>query len=96
MQLTLVTRRACHLCEEMAAVIADVAPAFGAGVAVCDVDADPALFARYSDEVPVLLIEGRKAFKYRVGRAELARRLRAERRRAALRRWRDRLRGGAV
>ena len=33
-----------------------------------DVDGDPALAAAYGDEVPVLLVNGRKAFKYRVDR----------------------------
>jgi hypothetical protein len=93
MRLTLITRHDCHLCDAMAAVAEQVAPEFGAGLEVRDVDADPELLARYSDAVPVLLIEGRKAFKYRVTAAELARRLRAERRRERLRRWRDRLRG---
>ena len=76
-RLTLVTRQECHLCEEMAAVIDRVAPGFDAQVEVRDVDADPELLARYSDEVPVLLIDDRKAFKYRVTARELERRLRA-------------------
>jgi hypothetical protein len=41
----------------------------------------------------VLLVEGRKAFKYRVTASELRRRLRAEARRATLRRWREGLGG---
>jgi Glutaredoxin-like domain (DUF836) len=89
--LTLITRRDCHLCEEMAAVIEHVAPRFDVVVEARDVDADPDLRVRYSDDVPVLLIGGRKAFKYRVSVADLTRRLRAERRRAMLRRWRARL-----
>jgi hypothetical protein len=93
-RLTLITRRDCHLCEEMAAVVGQVAPAAGAAVDVVDVDADPDLRARYTDQVPVLLVDGRKAFKYRVTPGELRRRLRAEARRATLRRWRTRLSGG--
>jgi len=38
---------------------------------VVDVDTDPALVALYTDEVPVITIEGRKAFKYRVDAAAL-------------------------
>lgn len=90
-RLTLVTRRDCHLCEEMAAVIGRVAPLFGADVETRNVDADPDLRARHGEEVPVLLIDGRKAFKYRLSVADLTRRLRAERRRAVLRQWRARL-----
>ena len=71
-----------------------VAPAFSSLVEVRDVDDDPALSALYSDQVPVLLIDGRKAFKYRVTARELEGRLRAAQRRALLRRWRQRLTGG--
>ena len=76
-RLTLITRHDCHLCEEMVAVIDQIAPRFGAQVDVRDVDADPELLALYTDEVPVLLINDRKAFKYRVTASELERRLRA-------------------
>jgi hypothetical protein len=93
-RLTLITRRDCHLCDEMAVVLEQTAALFAAHVEVTDVDSSPDLLARYSDEVPVLLIEGRKAFKYRVTRDALERRLRAERRRARLREWRARLTGG--
>ena len=93
-RLTLISRRDCHLCAEMAAVVEQVAPRFSAELAVRDVDADAELLARFGDEVPVLLIDGRKAFKYRVSAADLARRLQAERRRAERRGWRARLFGG--
>lgn len=78
----------------MAAVLEQTAPLFGAQVEVTDVDSSPDLLARYSNEVPVLLVDGRKAFKYRVTRVALERRLRAERRRMRLREWRTRLIGG--
>jgi Glutaredoxin-like domain (DUF836) len=47
-------------------------------VAEIDVDSAPELQAQYGDEVPVLLINGRKAFKYRLTAKELERRLRRE------------------
>ena len=75
-------------------MVEQVAPRFSAELAVRDVDADAELLARFGDEVPVLLIDGRKAFKYRVSAADLARRLQAERRRAERRGWRARLFGG--
>jgi hypothetical protein len=76
-RLTLITRYDCHLCEEMEAVIEQVTAGSGVVIEILDVDADPDLRARYSDEVPVLLIDGRKAFKYRVTAVELRQRLRA-------------------
>jgi hypothetical protein len=44
---------------------------------VVDIDADPELRRRYTDEAPVIAIDGRKAFKYRVELKELLRRLKA-------------------
>ena len=76
-RLTLITRHDCHLCEEMEVVIEQVTADTDAVLEILDVDADPDLRARYSDEVPVLLIDGRKAFKYRVTAVELRQRLRA-------------------
>lgn len=58
-----------------------------------DVDSAPDLAARYGDEVPVLLVNGRKAFKYRVGAAQLRARIRSEKRRALAKRLRGFLSG---
>ena len=77
--LTILTRAGCHLCEEMAAVVEAVAAELPAIVEVRDVDADGELAARYGQEVPVLLVNGRKAFKYRVSARDLRRRLAHER-----------------
>jgi hypothetical protein len=38
-----------------------------------DISGDPDLEARYGVEIPVLLIDGRKAAKYRVSEGELTR-----------------------
>ncbi|MBI3768797.1 MAG: glutaredoxin family protein [Deltaproteobacteria bacterium] len=43
---------------------------------VVDVSCDPALDAAYGLEIPVLVIDGRKAFKHRVDTTALRRRLR--------------------
>jgi hypothetical protein len=56
MELTLLGRGYCHLCDEMAAALAPIAAAGGATVTVVDVDADPALEAAYGERVPVLLL----------------------------------------
>ncbi len=86
--LTLMTRTRCHLCEEMAQVVEAVAREFPVRLETRDVDEDEALRNRYGLEVPVLLVNGRKAFKYRVTAAELRRRLRAEQRRFGRAAWR--------
>ncbi len=54
-ELTLMSRVYCHLCHDMEAALVPVAEEFGATLRVVDVDADPALEARYNELVPVLL-----------------------------------------
>jgi glutaredoxin len=56
--LTLYGRAWCHLCEDMHAALAPLLAEFGAQVEVVDIDADPALEARYNELVPVLVCEG--------------------------------------
>lgn len=72
MRLTLLTRAYCHLCDEMRAEVAPLAAAAAVPVDEIDVDGDPALAARWSDRVPVLLAGERELFCYRIDRARLA------------------------
>lgn len=91
-QLRLYSRPGCHLCDEMKAVIKG---ADGDDIAFEEVDisTDPALEAELGNDIPVLFVNGRKAFKYRVTAAELRKRLRRERpRRGPLAQLRDLLR----
>jgi hypothetical protein len=55
-----------------------------------DVDGDAALLDRYGDQVPVLLINGRRAFIYQLTATALRQRLAAETRRGRMR-WLRRL-----
>lgn len=54
-ELTLMSRGYCHLCHDMEVALAPLIEEFGASVTVLDVDADPALEAKYDELVPVLL-----------------------------------------
>jgi len=78
LRVTLYSRHGCHLCEEMRAVVAAVERELPLEVDEVDVDGDPALATAYGDEVPVLFVNGQKAFKYRVDAAALRARLRRE------------------
>jgi glutaredoxin len=77
--LTLYTRKDCCLCDEMKAAVQAVAKRIIISLEEIDVDSSPELAALYGSEVPVLFINGRKAFKYRVTEKELQRRLKTER-----------------
>jgi glutaredoxin len=78
--LTLYSRSGCHLCEEMKEIVAPVAQELGCPVTELDISGDPELETRYGAEIPVLLVNGRKAFKYRLTERELRKRLAAEHR----------------
>ena len=69
----LVTRQGCHLCDEMAALLDEVLPAFGLSYTLRDVDAEPELRVRFTDVVPVLLRDGRPVAKVRTDRPTLIR-----------------------
>lgn len=75
-RVTLYTKAECPLCEEMAAVVAAVAARLPLQVTAVDIATDPALSRGFHDEVPVLFVDGRKAFKYRVTAGALGRRIR--------------------
>jgi glutaredoxin len=78
MELVLYTRRDCELCGEMETVIDQVIPRFQARLQRVEIDGDPALEAQFGIEVPVLFVNGRKAFKYRCSARELRKRLERE------------------
>jgi glutaredoxin len=77
-RITVYGRAGCHLCEEMRDVAAAIARETGATFDEVDVDADPAIAAMYDLEVPVLCVDGVKAFSIRVTPALLRERVRRE------------------
>ncbi len=78
-EVVIYTRKDCCLCDEMKAVIHQVAAHLPLVLEEIDVDGSPETQERYGAEVPVLLINGRKAFKYRVTRGELEKKLNVKR-----------------
>lgn len=73
----LYTRPGCHLCQEMLSEMLAAGCADEYELEEIDIDPDPELKALYGYEIPVLTINGRKAFKYRLTAAEFKRRIRA-------------------
>jgi hypothetical protein len=71
--VTVYSRPRCHLCDEMKAVVDRVARWVPITIDIIDISNDPQLEARYGLEIPVLLVNGRKAAKYRVTEEELRR-----------------------
>jgi glutaredoxin len=75
--VTLYTRRGCHLCDDAKQVLAQARLRARFEYEELDIDRDAALVRLYNDEVPVIAIDGAKAFKYRVTLDEFLKKLAA-------------------
>jgi glutaredoxin len=64
--VTLYTRVGCHLCDVVKDVLNEVRKQRAFELTTIDIDSDPGLVRLYGEEVPVVAIDGRKTFKYRV------------------------------
>ena len=73
--LTLYTRPGCHLCEEAKAQMAPLLREFGARLREVNIDADPVLRERYTNDIPVVFLGSRKVAKHRLDLAQLRRQL---------------------
>jgi len=69
------SRKGCHLCELVKESLSKLSRRGGFIWSEIDVDADTELRRQYNDEVPVVFIDGRKAFKYRMDEREFLRKL---------------------
>lgn len=70
-RVVLVGRQGCHLCDEAREVVRRVAEETATSWTEVDVDADPELLRNYSDQVPVVLVDGRQHDFWRVDEQRL-------------------------
>ena len=75
--VTLYTRAGCCLCDEAKRVLDQARRRAAFDYEELDIDADPELRRLYNDEVPVIAINGVKAFKYKVDMQEFLKKLAA-------------------
>ncbi|MGA2132683.1 MAG: glutaredoxin family protein [Bryobacteraceae bacterium] len=76
-RVTLYTRAGCCLCDEAKQVLTAAQARAPFEYEEIDIDRHPRWRDRYNDEVPVIAIDGRKAFKYRVTMGEFLKKLAA-------------------
>ncbi|HEY1986618.1 MAG TPA: glutaredoxin family protein [Terracidiphilus sp.] len=60
------SRKGCHLCDIVKLTLAQLEGKAQFQWREVDIDADSPLRQKFNDEVPVVFIDGRKAFKYRM------------------------------
>ena len=70
-RVTLYSKPGCHLCEDARAVIETVCAELGTAFTEIDITADPELFRRYGEQIPVTLVDGRQHDFWRVDPARL-------------------------
>ena len=75
-RVVLYTRPGCHLCEEAKAEMRGAGCAESYTLEEINIEADATLRERYGLEIPVIFINGVKAFKYRLTASEFKKRLR--------------------
>jgi glutaredoxin len=78
-RVTLYTRAGCCLCDEAKRALTEARRRVEFDYEELEIDADEALRRRYNDEVPVIAIDGVKAFKYKVEVTEFLKKLTARR-----------------
>jgi hypothetical protein len=59
-RITLIGRDGCHLCDQARIVVERVAAETGEAVVERDIDHDADLYARYWEQIPVVLVDGRQ------------------------------------
>lgn len=72
----LYTKPGCHLCEEAKAEMLKAGCADQYVLEEINIESDPEIFRRYKFEIPVITINGIKAFKYRLTADEFKRKVR--------------------
>lgn len=73
----LYSRKQCHLCDEVKEKLARLQARAQFQWREIDIDSDPELQRLYNEEVPVVFIDGRKAFKYTLDEREFLKKLEA-------------------
>ena len=74
-QIDIYSRPDCHLCDEAKDTIERVRRRYPFLLRLINIEEDPALEAAYGAEIPVIFINGNKAFKHRVDESDLERKV---------------------
>jgi glutaredoxin len=70
-QIDIYSRPGCHLCDEAKAVVEQVQRRYPFVLRVINIETDATLEKEYGEQIPVVFINGNKAFKYHVDEFEL-------------------------
>jgi len=69
------SRPGCHLCDDAKQIIERVRRKYPFQLRTIDIESDPELETAYGTDIPVVTINGNRAFKYRVNEKEFERKV---------------------
>ena len=75
-QIEIYSRPNCHLCHQAEGVIERVRRRVPFSLQIVNIETDPELEKTYGEQIPVVFINGKKAFKYHVDEGELEKKVR--------------------
>jgi len=76
-EIVLITKPGCCLCDTAKAQLAKLRNVVPFDLREVNILEDRAAYAQYCEEIPVVLIDGRKAFKYHLDEKAFLRRLKS-------------------
>lgn len=77
MKIEIYSKKECHLCDEAKEKLREFASRFPLEIFEIDIEKDPEIFAKYQYEIPVVFLEGRKLFKFRIDDRKLEKAIRS-------------------
>jgi glutaredoxin len=76
-RIDIYSRPGCHLCDEARAIVEPFRKDYPMLLRTINVESSADLENRYGSDIPVVFIDGEEAFRHRVDRTELERKLKA-------------------
>jgi glutaredoxin len=64
--IEVMTKKDCCLCDDAKEIIEQVIADFPAQLKMTDIESDPELLERYKEKIPVVLINDKESFVYKV------------------------------
>ena len=74
-QIEILTKKDCGLCDDAKEVVERVLPDFPATLKIIDIESNSDLFEKYKEKIPVVRINGKENFVYKVHEITLRKKL---------------------
>ena len=74
-QIEILTKKDCALCDDVKEIVERVLPDFPATLKMIDIESHSDLFEKYKEKIPVVRINGKENFVYKVNEITLRKKL---------------------